>query len=880
MIEQMAGHLEALLECFTSDSDVRVNDVDLLSQAEKQTQIVEWNSTAAEYPHGKAIHTIFEEQAARHPDRVAVVFEHTQLTYRELDEQSNRLANYLREQGVRQETLVALCLGRTSDMIVAMLGVLKAGGAYLPIDPDYPDERQRYIVDDSGVSHVISTSTWIGVLAGRVPSPVLLDSDREAIASRSSRAPAVSAIPDNIAYCIYTSGSTGKPKGVLLEHRQVVRLMVNDHMPFTFTEEDVWSMFHSYCFDFSVWEMYGALLYGGKVVIVSQGVNKDPQLFLDLMHSEEVTVLNQTPGAFLQLMHHALGQRRTNVTLRYVIFGGEALAPRQLQPWNRVYPDVKLINMYGITETTVHVTFKELAGEDLDKDASNIGGPIPTLQTYLVDSGLRLLPVGVPGELHVGGAGLARNYLDRPALTAERFIPNPFGDTAGSRLYKTGDLGRYLPDSNIEFLGRMDHQVKIRGFRIEVGEIEAALSKHPDVREAVVLARENQAGEKRLVAYLTTDRKTPLSTKELRDSLKNQLPEYMLPTAFVTLESFPLTPNRKVDRRALPEPEAMTNDLEETYVAPSTPQEEILVDIWSQLLGIARVGVHDNFFEQGGHSLLATQLVSRVREAFKVDVPVRTLFENPTVAGLAAAITATGRGGTKISLPPIARGSRTGAMPLSYAQQRLWLLDRMEPGNPNYNYPAGLRLSGRLNVQALNQSVNEIICRHDVLRATFSDHDGTPVQIIVPPRATSFPIVDLSLLPSEDREKTISRLAEAESQRPFDLDQGPLLRIRLLQLDEQENVILFTMHHIACDGWSIGVFARELSEIYHAFSTGECSPLVELPLQYSDFAEWQRQSLQGDALEAQLDYWRRRLGGQLPVLHLPRGQERPDGAEA
>ncbi|HET9362164.1 MAG TPA: amino acid adenylation domain-containing protein [Vicinamibacterales bacterium] len=873
MIEQLAGHFEALLECFASGSDVPVNDVDLLSQAEKRTQLVDWNRTAAEYPREKTIHSIFEEQVARYPDRVAVVFQHTQLTYRQLDEESNRLANYLREQGVGRETLVALCLARSPDMIVAILGVLKAGGAYLPIDPDYPDERRSYIVNDSGVSHAISTSSSIGILADSVSSLILLDRDREAIGSRSSQPPAAHAVPDNIAYCIYTSGSTGRPKGVLLEHRQVVRLMVNDHMQFAFTEEDVWSVFHSYCFDFSVWEMYGALLYGGRLVIVSEGVNKDPQQFLGLILSEEVTVLNQTPSAFQQLMHHALSQRRTSVALRYIIFGGEALAPRQLQPWNRAYPDVKLVNMYGITETTVHVTFKGLEAEDLEKDGSNIGVPIPTLQTYLVDSGMRLLPVGVPGELHVGGAGLARNYLNRPELTAERFIPHPFGGPAGARLYKSGDLGLYLPNGEMEYLGRRDHQVKIRGFRIELGEIEGALSRHPALRAVAVVAREDTPGQVRLVAYTVAEAEPPGVT-ELRDFLKTSLPDYMVPAAFVALDALPLTSNGKVDRRALPAPE--TQALESAHVAPRSPVEEILADVWASVLGVPQVGVQSDFFELGGHSLLVTRVMSRVAQVFEVDLPLRTLFEHPTVAGLAAQVEAAKQGGAVVRAPSIHRRVDRGSAPLSFAQERLWFLDQLEPSGSAYVVPSALRLTGTLHVASFAAAYREVVRRHESLRTVIvTTGDGRGEQRITDGESIALEFVDLSSLAPIAREEEMRRLALLMARRPFDMASGPLVRATVLRLEDETHVALFSAHHIVTDGWSMGLIVRELTTLYPAFITGHPSPLAEPPIQYADYAVWQRNWLDAGAMDAQVSYWSDRLAGASGLLELPTDRPRP-----
>jgi amino acid adenylation domain-containing protein len=763
-------------------------------------------------------------------------------------------------------------------MIIAILAVLKAGGAYLPIDPEYPDERRSYIVGDSGVSHAISKADCIGTLADKLSSLILLDSDRESIASRSSRPPAVHAIPDNVAYCIYTSGSTGKPKGALLEHQQVVRLMVNDRIPFTFTAEDVWSMFHSYCFDFSVWEMYGALLYGGRLVIVSEGVSRDPQLFLDLVSSEQVTVLNQTPSAFMQLMHQALGQRMRNVSLRYIIFGGEALAPRQLQPWNRAYPDVKLVNMYGITETTVHVTVNALDTEALDTGASNIGIPIPTLQTYLVDSGLRLLPVGVPGELYVGGAGLARNYLKRPELTAERFIPHPFGP-AGARLYKSGDLARYLPHGEMEYLGRLDHQVKIRGFRIELGEIESVLMQHRDVREAIVLAREDQTESKRLVAYLTTDAKSAPTISELRGFLKTRLADYMVPASFVMLEKFPLTPNGKVDRRALPVPDQIRPDLEDAFVAARSPVERRLAEIWCQVLGLERVGVHDNFFELGGHSLLATKVVSRIRAVVGTELPLRRIFESPTVSELAKILgeeEARSSGTPAAALPPLERTRHEGPVPLSFAQQRLWFLDQMEPGNPYYNMPAALQVSGAVQVAALEQAFGEIVRRHEVLQAGYLLQHGRPMQVRMPDIRLAVRIVDRRSLDEAARETLVRGMAALDARRPFDLSAGQVMRVTLLTDGATSHTILFAMHHIVSDGWSLAIVVRELSVLFAAFSDGRPSPLDELPVQYADFAVWQRKWLESDGLKSQLAYWKVRLGGHLPTLDIRTDRPRPE----
>ncbi|MGH9960190.1 MAG: non-ribosomal peptide synthetase, partial [Pyrinomonadaceae bacterium] len=530
------------------------------------------------------------------------------LTYRDLDERANQLAHYLRKRGVGPQTLLALCLDRSAEMIVALLGVLKAGGAYLPMDPEYPGERLGFMVEDAGVSHLITTRDLMDCVPTKVPSLILLDADRESISAQPVTTPAYIRSPNHVAYCIYTSGSTGKPKGVLVEHRNVVRLMVNDKFQFTITENDVWTMFHSYCFDFSVWEMYGALLYGGTLVIVPKEVTKDPSLFLELLIRERVTFLNQTPTAFYNLVKETLKRSKAGLALRYVVFGGEALNPIQLREWKQTYPEVRLVNMYGITETTVHVTFKEITDRDIRENLSNIGGPIPTTTTYVLDSNLRLLPVGVPGEVCVGGDGVSRGYLNRDELTSQKFVPNPY--RAEDRIYRSGDIAKLLPSGEMEYLGRIDNQVQIRGFRVELGEIQTHLLKHPAVAEAVVVARQAHSDETQIVGYVVPA--ADVSVTALRNHLMQTLPHYMVPSAFLALEALPLTPNGKVDRKALPAPEG--RGVAEGYVPPGTPTEELLAGIWAEVLRQERVGRQDNFFALGGHSLVAIQVVSRVRD--------------------------------------------------------------------------------------------------------------------------------------------------------------------------------------------------------------------------------------------------------------------------
>jgi amino acid adenylation domain-containing protein len=639
LIERLMRHFVAALDAVVAAPEQRIDDVDLLSREEKAQQLIAWNHTDANYPTDRTIHELFEEQVETTPDRIAVIVGDRWLTYRALNDRANQIAHHLRKRGVAPDMLVALCLDRSDDMIASILGVLKAGGAYLPIDPAYPEDRQRFMLENSRVSHLVTKRGLVRDVTDTVGSVVELDTYSAAISSETRVSPASRTAPENLAYCIYTSGSTGKPKGVLLDHRNVVRLMRNEKFQFDFSSDDVWTMFHSYCFDFSVWEMYGALLYGGTLVIVPESA-RDPQSFLAVLRRHGVTVLNQTPSAFSLLAQHALsGRDQPHLALRYVIFGGEALDPAQLTRWRGAYPNVSLVNMYGITETTVHVTFKELTPDSISSHVSNIGTPIPTTSTYIMDGRQDLLPVGVLGELHVGGEGVARGYLHRPDLTGEKLVPHPAGN--GARIYRSGDLGRYLAGGEIEYLGRIDHQVKIRGFRIEPGEIESAICGHRSVREAVVVAREDAPGAKRLVAYLVPADGVSPEIPELRNSLRAKLPEHMVPSAFVVLESLPLTSNQKVDRRALPEPAATRAAVDARFVAAETETQKKIAGVWQQALGVDKIGIDDNFFDAGGHSLLMIEVQWKLTEALGREVTLVEMFENPTVRSLAEYVSRT-----------------------------------------------------------------------------------------------------------------------------------------------------------------------------------------------------------------------------------------------
>ncbi|HEX7181318.1 MAG TPA: amino acid adenylation domain-containing protein, partial [Thermoanaerobaculia bacterium] len=819
-VRRFLGHFANLIAGAAAAPDRRLAELPLLSEAERHQVTVEWTASRREHEEGASLDRLFAQQAARTPSAIAVSSPEESLSYAELDRRSDLLAERLAALGVGPEVPVALLLPRSAALAVAILGVLKAGGAYVPLDPAYPAERLRLTALDCQAPVVVT----VREVADRLPPipATVIDVDeasRRASGRRSWRSGR--ALSRNAAYVIYTSGSTGIPKGVVVEHRQVVRLFETTREAYGFGPEDVWTLFHSYAFDFSVWEIWGALLYGGRLVVVPYEVSRSPEDFYRLLCRERVTVLNQTPSAFGQLIRaeEESGADPT-LALRWVIFGGEALAPRSLAGFAARHPAApRLVNMYGITETTVHVTIRPLESADFAAGRSPIGRTIPDLEAWVLGPGGAPAPIGVPGELCVGGAGLARGYLGRPELTAARFVPCPFAELPGDRLYRSGDLVRLLPDGELEYLGRIDHQVKIRGFRIELGEIQAVLDRHPGVRESRVLVRDED-GDRRLVAWFVPASEA-LEAAELRDHLRDHLPEHMVPAAFVAVPEWPLTPNGKVDLKALPAPERRGDA--GVQEQPRTPTEARLAEIWAKLLGVAAPGREESFFELGGHSLLATRLVSRVRESLRVALPLRVIFEAPTIADLAARIDALRAPEPSTEIPLLPTG-KTEA-PLSFAQERLWFLDRLQPDSAFYNIPAVLRLTGDLDLEALRHSFTEVVRRHTSLRTTFIEIGGAPRQVVLPAGPVALPVVDLSGLPALHREQETARQVAREVNQPFDLARGPLLRLRLLRQERRDHVLIANVHHIASDGWSMGVLVRETTALYEAFVQGLPSPL-------------------------------------------------------
>jgi amino acid adenylation domain-containing protein len=876
----MMHNFQTLLESIIADPRQRLASLALLTSDQRDQLVSHWNQTSVAGESGLCLHQLFERQAERTPDASAVIFDQEQLTYGELNARSNRLANYLRRIGVGPEVLVGLLMERSVEMITSMLGILKAGGAYLPLDPAFPPERLSLILRDSGARIVLTQARLRNRFSGQPVTLVCLDTDEKAIAKETSANRPSIVEPQNLAYVIYTSGSSGIPKGVQTPHSAVVNYVEAAGVAYELRSHDRVLQFASISFDASAEEIYPCLSCGATLVLRTEEMLASPAGFLEKCQQWQITVLD-LPTAYWHELVAGLGAEIESFppSIRLVIIGGERALPERLADWQRhVSKSVRLVNSYGPTEATIVATMCDLPREEnggwIARREVSIGRPVRNAQAYILDQLLNPVPVGVAGQLYLGGSGLARGYLRRAELTADKFIAHPFSLEAGARLYATGDFARYRADGQIEFVGRIDNQVKVRGFRIELGEIEAALHGHSAVREAVVEARDDAPGVKRLVAYIVARPQAAPALSEIRNHLKQQLPDFMIPSAFVMLDALPLTTGGKLDRRALPPPGDARPDLEEGFAAPRTPTEEVLAAIWAEVLGLKQVGVHDNFFDLGGHSLLATQVISRIRESFCTELPLRSIFEVSTLADLADRIEIAVRAEQGLELPPIKPAARDADLPLSFAQERLWFLHQLDPESAAYHVLRPMRISGVLDVNLLERAFTEIVRRHEIYRTSFPAIAGRPVQMIDPPFPVTLARKDLRGLPEAEREASVQRLIEEEGQRPFDLAQGPLWRLALLRLGDDDHLLMLTEHHMVHDGWTEGTLVREFLALYSSFSEGAPSPLPELPIQYSDFGIWQRECLQGPALEAQLAYWKKQLSGTLPVLELPTDRPR------
>jgi amino acid adenylation domain-containing protein len=863
-IRRMMAHFEALLRAALAAPDTPVGALPMLTEDERALVVEGWNATERPAPAGVCVHDLFAQQAALAPDAPAVEFAGEALTYAEVDARSNRIARRLRAMGVGPDVRVAVSLERSVEMPVAVLAVLKAGGGYVAVDPGYPADRIAYMLEDSRAAVLVTTAD-VAARLPELPTPLLrLDVDAAAIDAEPADALAIDVHPENLAYVLYTSGSTGKPKGAALPHRALVNLLRWQLDRFGARKAARTLQFASLSFDVSFQEIFSTWTAGGALVLIDDDTRRDGEALVAYLREQRIERLFLPFAALQNLAETAEDARLPE--LREVITAGEALrSTPQLTAFYRANPGLRLDNHYGPSET--HVVSAHLLAEDASAWPllPPIGAPIDNARLYVLDARMQPAPVGVPGELFAGGAALARGYLARPALTAEKFIPDPFG-AAGSRLYRTGDRARWLPDGVLEYLGRTDFQVKIRGFRIEPGEVEAVIGTHPQVREAAVAVR-GEGAEKRLVAYVVPAEGWTAQTAELRAHVAEHLPDYMVPAAWVVLERMPLTPSGKVDRRALPEPADDVAD--EGAEGPRGPVEQVLAGLWMELLGARRVRRSDSFFELGGHSLVATRLVSRIRKALGVELPLKRLFAAPTLAGLAQQVEAAraAADGTE-PVPPIRPLPRVAEPPLSFAQERMWFLDRLSGHTGAYNVPVVTELEGALDADALRGALTDVVARHEALRTRIEERGGKPVQRIAPPAPFDLRLVDVG-------EDGVEAAVDAETRAGFDLANDLPVRAALFRVSPERHVLVLTMHHVATDGWSIGLIQRDLAAFYAARVEGSEAGLAPLPLQYADFAAWQRRWLRGAALEAQTGFWRRQLHNAPAMLELPTDRPRP-----
>jgi amino acid adenylation domain-containing protein len=862
-VRRLAGSFETLLRSALADPGRRLSEVALLAESECAQVLREWNDTRRGDGRDLPLHRLVAERVAADPRAVAVVSAAGEaLTYGELAARAARLARRLRALGVGPETRVAIAAGRTPGLVVGMLAILEAGGAYVPVDPDYPAERVALMLEDSGAA-LLLTDADLAAMEEKGEGGGLSGGEVD---------------PAGAAYVIYTSGSTGRPKGVVIPHRAVSRYVRSAAGLYRLEPGDRLLQFSSLGFDTSVDEIWTPLVAGATLVLRSTEAAGTILGFLAEAERLGITVLS-LPTAFWHELADSLDRGETAAlppAVRLVVIGGEEAQSRRVASWRRSGAP-RLLNSYGPTETTVGPIASALAGWDAGMPVP-IGRPVDGARASVVDTNLAVMPIGVWGELLIGGVCVARGYLGRPRLTAERFLPDAWGGDPGARVYRTGDLARFRPDGELQFGGRIDQQVKVRGFRIEPEEIEAALAAHPGLRDAAVVARRTPAGDTTLLACVVASENpgtTAPEASELRAFLAQRLPAHMIPGAFVSLPGLPVTPNGKVDRGALARLEPGRLDGPASAVTPPrTPEERAMADLWREVLGVEQIGVEDNFFDLGGHSLFATQLVSRLRSAFGVDLPLRKVFESATLGDLVAAVMAEAPAAA-VTVPR--RSPDLDPVPASYAQERLWFLDRLMPGNTAYNIPTALRLLGDVSPSALEAVCGEIVRRHEALRTTFEARDGLPVQVVAPPSSWTLPRVDLAGLPEALRASEVERLAQEELQRPFDLARGPLVRAALFGLAPRETGLVLVMHHIISDGWSTGVLVREVTALYAALLAGANleTALPELPIQYADFAVWQRGWLQGGVWEEQIAYWRRQLAGVPTSLDLATDRPRP-----
>jgi amino acid adenylation domain-containing protein len=864
---QMMRHMRALLQKLVDSPQAPLSEISILTDEEQRLVLENWNETARDYPLERTIHELFEARVVSAPQAPALLTKARQLTFAELNEKANQLAHCLRSMGAGPDMLVGICIERSPEMIIGLLGILKSGAAYVPLDPHYPPERLHFFLEDAAISILVTRKNLVNCLSRAGLHTLCLDSDWDRITRQPLQNPVHLSSGDNIVYCIYTSGSTGRPKGVLVPHRGICNTLLWVGEALSLNDTDRVLLTLSYSFDASVWQIFGTLIAGSTLFLTASNSFDSSEVVAAIVR-HGITITDFVPSTLYVFLEEPGVDRCSS--LRYVLCGGEAMNPELRNKFFR-YVGATLLNVYGPTEVSIDAT--SFACTPQDKDAIvPIGRPIANKQVYILDDHFQPVPLGVAGELFIGGEGLARGYLNRPDLSAEKFIPNPFGHSPGARMYRTGDLARFLPDGSIQYIGRVDNQVKIRGFRVELGEIEAILATHPEVRECVVVARDDPQAGKNLLAYVVAENVT--SPLNLRSFLEAKLPSHMVPAEILILDKLPANAVGKVDRERLPAPVQLRRENPQIVVQSGTPIAEFIAEVWRQVLGVRKPGRQDNFFSLGGHSLAAVRVISRLRAAFKAELPLRMLFDFPNLSSLAEAIEEIikKKPGQR---PPLLSRSRSNTAPMSFAQQRLWFVDRLIPNSPLYNMPACLCFRGILDAKALQAAMDQLVNRHESLRTVFSELDGELVQIILPQMHVPLGLVDLGMVPEGEREKNAQHLASSEAQRPFDLTRGPLLRSSLLRLNAVSHWLLLTVHHIVADGWSISILLAELAELYNSAVNGVKAALAPVSIQYADFAEWQQNWLRGEVLRSELDYWKEQLRAAPALLQLPTDRPRP-----
>jgi amino acid adenylation domain-containing protein len=873
-IQRMARHFKVLLESIVSNPDQKISELPILTNAEKHQILVEWNDTKADYPKDKCIHQLFEEQVLKTPDAVAVVFEDTQLTYAELNEKANQLAHYLQSLGVKPETLVGICVERSLEMIIGLLGILKAGGAYVPFDPEYPQERLAFMLQDTQAHILLTQAKLLESLPENKAKLICLDTDWKMISKESKENIKSGVKPDNLAYVIYTSGSTGTPKGVMIRHHAVINLIDWVNKVFSVGRKDKLLFVTSICFDLSVYDIFGILASGGTIRIASGNELRDPNTLFNILCNEEITFWNSAPAFFQQLEPIMTAcQNVCNQTLRLVFLSGDWIPVTFPDVIKRVFIKADIIGLGGATEATVWSNYYPIKKVDISWDSIPYGKPIQNSQYYILDKKLSPVPILTHGELHIAGECLSVGYLNNPELSSDKFVSNPFRDDSNSKLYKTGDLARFFPDGNIEFLGRIDHQVKIRGFRIELGEIETVLSKHEYLKKTVVTAREDKPGEKRLTAYIVPTKVNEISISKLREFLRKKLPDYMIPSGFVILEALPLTPNGKIDRKALPAPDL---DLmrEHEFTEPRNENEKAIAEIWKEVLNIDKVSVHDNFFEVGGNSLLAVQLVSKLTEHFKKqkELSVRSIFESSTIAELSRKImdSSAKKEEDMIQLKTIKTLRSKTRVPVAFSQELVFELAR---GNAIIT-PIGFILKGKLDKNAFKNSLEIIVDRHEILRTSYDE--DKKFQIIHSQIELPFQEYNLTGTEATEKEVKIKQIITNALLNPFNLSKLPLVRFVLINIDVNEYIFCIFAHHSILDGVSLGIFWDEFKTIYQQFLKHGYSNLEQPDFQYGDYAYWQRERYKAGLYKKAFDYWNKQLTGANELDILPLDYKRPN----